>query len=121
MCDGHGFDRLVRRWWLAFAVALFFLLPVDLLTTLVAVAKYGLGVEANPVVRWLLERGLVPLAAVHLAVVGLVVAMFHRAVESVRATPARERRLLARFVSAWVGGLLVAGVAVVANNLLVVV
>lgn len=119
--DAGGVERHVCRWWVSFGVALFLLVPLDLLTTLLAVARYGVGIEINPVVRWLLAHGLVAVAAANLAVVALAVYLFHVALEGVRTAHPSSHRLLIRVVHVWVGALLVTGVVVVANNLRVLV
>lgn len=116
-----GLDRHVEQWWHLFAVALFLLIPLDLLTTLLAVEKYGLGVEANPVMRGLIDQGLVVVLAVNLAVVLLAVALFHVAVVSLRQTPPAYHRAITMFVNAWVGVLIAIGALLVANNVVVLV
>lgn len=119
--DAAELDRYVEQWWLWFAVALFFLIPLDLLTTLIAVAKYGTVVEANPIVRWLLQRGLLTVTVVNLGVVGIVVYLFHAAVGSVRQVPPSNRQVLVRFVNVWLAVLLVVGAVVVVNNIRAIV
>lgn len=119
--DAGRIERNVCRWWVSFGVALFLLVPLDLLTTLLAVARYGVGIEINPVVRWLFTHGLVAVAAANLTVVGITVYLFHVALEGVRTAPPSSHRLLSRVVHVWVGTLLVTGTVVVANNLRVLV
>lgn len=110
-----------RRWWGAFAVALFLLVPVDLLTTLASVAVYGAGVEANPLMRALIEHGLIAVTVVNLLVVVAAVVAFALAVDGIEsAAPDRQRRL-ARGLDVWLGVLVVGGVALVANNVAVLV
>lgn len=116
-----GLDRRVEQWWRRFAVALFLLIPLDLLTTLLAVEQHGVGVEANPVMRGLLDHGLVVVLAVNLAVVLLVVALFHAAVVALRRTPPAYHGAVTTFVNVWVGVLIAAGAIVVANNVVVLV
>lgn len=108
-------------WWVGFALALFLLVPVDFLTTLLAVGQHGLAVEANPFVRWLLGYGLVPATLVQLLVVGLAVAMFDAALRLVDAAPAHEHPRRARIVDVWVVVMLVAAVALLANNVVALV
>ena len=114
-------DRYVEQWWLWFAVALFLLIPLDLLTTLIAVSKYGIGVEANPIMQWLLHRGLFAVTLVHLVVVGLVVSMFHVAIQRFQRAPPSYRRILCYVVTLWIGILIASGLLVVTNNVLLVV
>jgi hypothetical protein len=116
-----GLDDHVERWWHLFAVALFLLVPLDLLTTLLVVTKYGIAVEANPLMRWLLDQGLVVVTVVNLGVVVLVVVLFHAAIHRIRQTPPAYHRAVTLVVNVWVGVLLVAGTVLVANNLVVLV
>jgi hypothetical protein len=118
--DPAATDRRVRRWWSGYAVALFLLLPVDLLTTIVSVSTHGIGVEANPVMRWLLGRGLVEVVLVHLVVAAFSVYAFHVAVGAVRDAPDSYRRPLVCGVDAWVAFVVAVGILLVVNNLSVV-
>lgn len=106
-----------RAWWGAFAVALFLLVPVDLLTTLASVAVYGPGVEANPLMRALLEHGLVAVTVANLVVVAAAVYAFDLAVDGILGAPPERRRRLAAGLELWLAALLVGAVALVANNL----
>lgn len=114
-------DDYVRRWWLWFAVALFLLIPLDLFTTLLAVARYRIAVEANPVMRWLLHQGLFAVTVTNLVVVGLVVYLFHAAIEGIRCCTPVERTNLVSFINIWLGILIAVGLAVNANNLLALI
>lgn len=114
-------DEEVEQWWLQFGVALFFLIPLDLLTTLLVVTKYGTVVEANPIMRWLLARGLLVVGVVNVAIVCLVIGLFHLALVGIRRAPASRRSSLTHVVNVWLGILLVAGITLVTNNLLVFV
>lgn len=117
----RGMDRRVDQWWLLFAVALFLLVPLDLLTTLLAVSKHGTVVEANPIMRWLLDRGLFAVTAANLLVVLLAISLFNAAITRIRRAPESSRRTFAFVVNVWVCVLLVAGFVVVINNVLVLV
>lgn len=109
----------IAAWWGLFAVALFMLLPLDLLTTLFAVAEYGVAVEANPIMRWLLGHGLVAVTVANLVAAGAVIYLFHIAVGKFRETSSSGRRVLVPVVSAWIIVLNVAGITIVLNNLAV--
>jgi len=118
--EASGIERRVRRWWIGFTVALFLLLPLDLLTTFLSVSKHGLGVEANPVMSSLLSHGMLVLTVAHLAVIVAVVVGFDRAISAIRRAPTGTRGQLATGVDAWVAFIVAAGVALVVNNLLTV-
>lgn len=111
----------VERWWALFGAALFLLVPVDLLTTLFAVARHGLAVESNPFVRWLLGRGLLEVTLANLAAAVLAVLLFHAAVVTLRGSLPSPRHPVVYGVDAWVGLVFLAGVVVTANNVLVLV
>jgi hypothetical protein len=114
-------DRHVERWWFLFAVALFLLIPLDLFTTFLAITKHGTVVEANPVMRWLFEQGIVVVTVVNLFVAGLTVYMFHAALGRIRNAPPSYHSTLISVVHVWIAVLLVAGVVLTTNNLLVFV
>ncbi len=113
--------RRVEEYWSWFAVGLFLLLPVDLLTTYGAAAEYGLAHEANPVMRWLLPKGVVVTTVVHLCLVVVAVAGFRGVLVAIERTPARLRPPLLYGLELWLGLLIVAGLIVLANNLSVIV
>lgn len=106
--------------WRWFGVALVLLLGVDLLTTLWAASLWGVGAEANPVMRWLLGRGIGFVLLVHVMVLAVAVGGFQivMSIESrLEDTPRRRYR---RWCTAWVAGLVLVGAFAVVNNLLVI-
>lgn len=111
-------DDWVERWWMGFGLALFLLLPVDLVLTLFAVAEHGVEVEMNPLMRWLIDQGMVAVVVVHLIVVGLAVVLFDTLIEVVRYTPVPYRTTFIHGVSIWIGLVFTAGLALTANHLL---
>lgn len=117
MVEPGEIDSHVETWWLWFTVALVLLLPLDLLTTLLAVAKYGVAAESNPVMRWLLGHGLVAVTAANLVVVGLVVSLFHLALQMIRLSTLPNRRRFVPVVTAWIGFLNISGILLVTNNI----
>jgi hypothetical protein len=114
-------DPLIPGYWDWVAVAMFLLVTVDLLTTLLAAAAYGVGAESNPLVEWLLGRPLWLVVTVNLVVVVLATAFFHALHEMVEATPAPYDRYFARGVEGWLGLLVAAGLFVFANNVSAIV
>ncbi len=107
--------------WDWFAVALFLLVSVDLLTTLGATAVYGPAAEANPFVRRLLAVGPLALAVVNLVGVGIAVVSFSGVVQVLEQTPSPYDRVLSRVTELWLGGLIAVGLFLFANNLSVIV
>ena len=116
----HTLDRHIDQWWVLFTVALFLLLPLDLLTTLAAVSQYGLVVEANPIKRWILEQGILAVTVVNLFVLVAVVLLFDWALGIFRRTSPEHQAKLVLVTHIWMVLLLVAGIVVVTNNALVV-
>ena len=117
---GPQFETWQGEYWDWVTVALYLLLSVDLLTTTAAVARYGTGGEANPVMRLLLDAGLPVVAAAHLVALPLLGVLFWGIAETVRIAPARVRRPLTLLVEAWLGLLVAAGLFLLANNLVAV-
>jgi pheromone shutdown protein TraB len=114
-------DSRIEEYWDWIAVALFLLLAVDLLTTLAAARVVGVGAERNPLMRWLLGRGVLVVIGAHLAVAALVTGFFRLLVARLRRTPAPANRYFARLIEAWLGVLVAVGLGVFANNLSVIV
>lgn len=107
-----------ESYWQWFAVALFLLIPVDMLTTAGAIARHGVGGELNPLMRTAFQRGTPALLGLNLAAVvlttggfGLVLVMFRRA-------PYWMHPYLDRWLQLWLGLLVSAGLFVAVNNLL---
>jgi phosphoglycerol transferase MdoB-like AlkP superfamily enzyme len=65
-----------ESYWGWVAAALFLLLPVDLLTTLLCAAVVGADAESNPWMAWLLTQSPTVLVAVHVIVGATAVAGF---------------------------------------------
>ena len=114
-------ESRIEEYWDWIAVALFLLLAVDLLTTLAAARLVGVGAESNPLMRWLLSRGVLVVIGAHLAVVVLVTGCFRLLVERLRRTPAPANRYFALVIEMWLGLLLAVGLGAFANNLSVIV
>jgi Kef-type K+ transport system membrane component KefB len=113
-------DRVLEYWdWIA--VALFLLIPVDLLTTLYAARAVGAGAESNPLMRWALRQGVLTLILVNVAAVIVAVVLFYGLVELLEAVPRHRRRYAVVVMELWLGVVLAAGLAIFANNLSVVV
>jgi hypothetical protein len=114
-------EERIEEYWLWFGLVLFLLLVGDLLTTVGAAAKYGVGPEANPLMAWLLTRGPTATLVVSLFVMGVSLAAFAGVVRAVRnATPPYDRYLEV-VVATWLGTLVLVGLVVLANNLAVIV
>lgn len=109
------------EYWDWLAVALFLLVSVDLLTTLGAAARYGVGAEANPLVAALLVGPLWTLVAANLVVVVVSTGAFAALLRLLRRTPPRLRNGFALTIEVWLGLLVAGGLVVFANNLTVVV
>jgi hypothetical protein len=113
-------DRVVEYWdWIA--IALFLLIPLDMLTTLYAARAVGSAGEANPLMRWALAQGLPTLVGVNVAAVVVVVVLFYGLVELLQAVPEPRRRYAVVAMELWLGVVLAFGLAVFANNVSVVV
>jgi hypothetical protein len=111
----------IQEYWSWIAVALFLLVTVDMLTTIFAAAALGSAAEANPLMWWALEQGTATLVAVNLVAVVLAVGFFYALLELLEQTPGPYQRGFALLIEAYLGVLLFAGLAVLANNLSVVI
>lgn len=113
-------DR-IDEWWDWFAVALFVLITVDILTTVGATVRYGYGAESNPLVRWLLVEGPVVLVGVNLAVVVVTVLCFRGVILMARRVPDPYHHAFTLGVELWLGVVISVGLFLFANNLSVIV
>ncbi|AUV81731.1 hypothetical protein C2R22_08780 [Salinigranum rubrum] len=110
-----------EEYWDWLTVALFLLVTVDLLTTLGAAARFGVGTEANPLVASLLSGPLWALVVTNLVAVVAAVGGFAAVLRLLRETSPRLRAGFALTVELWLGLLVAGGLLVFANNLAVVV
>ena len=114
------FNARVSEYWNWFAVALFVLITVDMITTMYAAWYVGPAAEANPLMRWALGQGIVVLTAVNLLATVLAVGGFYWLIRLLQTTQPPYDRYLSLGVEAWLGLLISAGLFVFANNLSVI-
>lgn len=107
----------IQEYWSWIAVALFLLVTVDMLTTIVAASVLGTDAEANPLVRWALEQGIGTLVVLNLVAVVLAVGLFYALLELLQRMPDRYQPGFALLIEVFIGLLLFAGLGVLANNL----
>ena len=111
----------LEEYWQWFALALFVLITVDMITTMYAAAYAGPAAEANPLMRWALGQGIVVVTAVNLAATVVAVSFFYLLIDALRSTPSPWNRYVALSLEVWLGVLIAAGLGVFANNLAVIV
>lgn len=111
----------ISEYWDWFAVVLFVLVTVDMLTTMYAAAYVGPAAEANPFMRWAIGRGVLAMVAVNLAATVLAVGVFYVLMRVYRRTGRPWDRYVGFGVEVWLGALIAAGLFVFANNLAVIV
>lgn len=111
----------IEEYWDWLAAALFLLLTVDTLTTLLAARRVGAGAEANPVMAWALGEGVWAVVALNLLALVVTVALFAALTGRIEVTPEPLDRYVGLLVEVWLGVLLAAGLVLFANNLSVIV
>jgi hypothetical protein len=110
-------ETLGTRYWSLVGLALLVLIPVDMFMTVFATRTVGVTAEANPIMRWALQQGLLHVAVVNIAAT-LVLAGFFVGLEKVyqRAEPpVKEWVRIALY--GWLLVLILAAGAVAAQNL----
>lgn len=117
----HRVNDRLEEYWDWFALALFVLITVDMITTMYAGWYAGPGAEANPVRRWALGQGIAVLTAVNLLATVVAVGFFYLLLESLKAVEPPYDRFVGVCLEAWLGLLIAAGLFVFANNLFVIV
>lgn len=119
MSDPPGTAPLEEYWdW--FAVALFVLITVDMITTMYAAWYVGPAAEANPLMRWALYQGLVTVTLVNIAATVIAVGGFALLMKLLRRTEPPWDRYVAVGVEAWLGLLIAGGLFIFANNLVLI-
>lgn len=113
--------RRVETYWRWFAVVLYVVVTLDMVSTLYAADAVGLAGEANPLVRAAVDHGVLAYAAMNLVAVVLAIGCFAALVRAVRASAPPYDRYVEAGLKLWLGLLLAAGLLVFANNLIVVV
>lgn len=111
----------LEEYWDWFAVALFVLITVDMITTVYAAWYVGHATEANPLIRWALGQGMVTVTLVNLAATVIAVGGFVLLMQLLEATEPPYDRYVAVGIQAWLGLLIAGGLFVFANNLTVIV
>lgn len=110
-------DRRVEEYWDWFAVALFLLVPVDLLTSAGVAVRHGLTAEINPLTVWLFRHSVAALAAANLLAAVVSTGAFAGVIAALRRTPPPYETHFCRVIELWLGLLVAAGLFVLANNL----
>lgn len=110
----------LEEYWDWFAVALFVLITVDMITTMYAAWYIGPAAEANPLMRWALDQGMLTLTVVNLAATIVAVGGFYGLIRMLETAAAPYDRYVGLGVEAWLGLLIAGGLFVFANNLYVI-
>lgn len=110
----------LEEYWDWFAVALFILITVDMITTVFAAWYVGPGAEANQLMRWALGQGIMMVMVVNLAAIVVAVGGFYTLMQLVKTTDPPYDRIVALSVEVWLGLLIAGGLFVFANNLYVI-
>ena len=113
-------NQRLEEYWDWFAVALFVLITVDMITTMYAAWYIGPAAEANPLMRWALGQGVLTLTVVNLAASVVAVGGFYLLMQLLASTGDRYERYVSLGVEAWLGLLIAGGLLVFANNLYVI-
>lgn len=113
--------RRISEYWDWFAIALFILITVDLLTTRFAAASAGPASEANPIMRWAIQQSVFMLTVINLIAALIAIASFYILMQLLQMSGEPYNRYLALIIEVWLGVLIGAGLLVFANNLSVIV
>lgn len=111
----------LREYWDWFAVALFVLITLDMLSSRYAAAAAGVSVEANPIMRWVLRQHVLVLATVNVVAGVIAVGSFSVLMGLLESSRSPYDRYLAWCIEIWLGILIAVGLFIFANNLSVIV
>lgn len=109
-----------RQYWLWFALLLFLLLPLDILTTMTAEFLYGIGYESNPIMQRLLLLDFIPFILVHIFAGLLAICFFNGVLLMGREYNTTDTWKYYRVLEVWLGFGITAGLLVFVNNLYVI-
>lgn len=110
-----------REYWDWFAVALFVLITLDMLSSRYAAAIAGAGAEVNPLMRWVLRQHVIVLTGVNLVAGAIAVGSFYLLMRLLESSRPPYDRYLAWGIELWLGSLIAVGLFIFANNLSVIV
>lgn len=92
-----------------------------MITTAYAAHLVGTHAEANPLIRWTLDTGVLAFTLANLLAVVLVTLLFDRVIRAVRTTPTPYDRYATLGIEVWLGGIIALGLFVFANNIAVII
>jgi hypothetical protein len=118
--SSRDIESRTEEYWDWFAIALFILITVDMITTMFAAWQVGLAAEANPLMRWAQSQGLLTVMAFNLVATVVAVVGFYLLIGQLKATEPPLDRYLSLGLEAWLGLLISGGLFVFANNLSVI-
>lgn len=101
-----------EEYWDWFAVALFLLITVDMITTMYAAWYIGPAAEANPLMRWAIHERLITVTPVNLTATIIAVLGFYILLQLLESATDPYDQYLAVGVELWLGGLVAAGLFV---------
>lgn len=110
-----------REYWDWFAMALFLLITLDMISSRYAAVAAGHASEANPIMRWVLQQDVVVLTTVNLLAGFIAVGSFYFLMALLDSTHPPYDRYLAWLIEIWLGVLIAGGLFVFANNIAVIV
>lgn len=110
-----------EEWWGWFAIVLFVLLTLDMLTTMGIIVERGVDVESNPIMRYLYGEGALVVMIANLVALVIATASFKRVIDLARRLTPPWDRYFKVTVELWLGLMLTLGLIVFANNVSVIV
>lgn len=114
-------ESRVEAYWYLGGLAIFLLIPFDMMTTAGAAYTHGISAEVNPLIRWSLKEGLLTFTAVNLLAGALALIGLYLLIETIkRAEDGWQRWLTERTYEIWVTTMILAGILVGVNNLMAI-
>lgn len=117
MASPHSARHTEYWWWFVGAIVL--LIPLDLVTTMFAIAQYGFEGETNPFMRLLLQSEWHIVLTVNLGLAFLTIGFFYGIMEMGKMTPDHLKSKYYLIFEVWMGSIISIGLAVLVNNIAV--
>lgn len=110
-------EERYKEWWSMFALVLFVLLSLDMLTTMGIIVERGVDVESNPIMRYLYGEGALVVMFANLVALLIATASFHSVVDLARRLTSPWDQYFKFTVEVWLGLMLTLGMIIFANNM----
>lgn len=110
-----------EEYWSWVSIALYLLIPLDLLTTIYAAKLYGIIHESNIIMRFLLDKNPIFLTTIHILLLIMVAFFFYFIELLYEKTNGKEELFFEKIIEVYLGLLIAFGLFIFSNNLTIII